>query len=118
VLEQPAVQRAVTREADRQTRQRIEQMDQAPSRTERAREQRRTSVTVKKMFWTDLYVALTHAARLLNDATSELDRTGMPAGRSGDILKASRVVEKAAKRFSAAATLRAVGAPMDDTGTA
>lgn len=116
VYEQPVVRKAVDRHVDRELRQAAAAFNREhkiPTRTERNREQRRLSVVVNRMFWRDLLFELGKLNRMLGEANGEFERTGLPEGQAGDIIRAVRNLSKAADRFATTATARAVGKPMN-----
>lgn len=115
VYEAPAVKQAVDRQVDRQLKQAVAEWNREtgkPTRTEETHDRRRRSVLVNRVFWRDFLYDLQKLNRLLNEATAELDRTGLPDGQAGDIIKAARNVRKAADQFTAAASEHAIGSPM------
>ena len=115
VYEQPEVRKAVDRHVDRELRQAAAAANRdsgAPTRTEQTRDRRRLSVMVNRTFWRDLLWAIDKASGLLNEAAGELERTGLPEGQSGEIIRAARNLSKAAERFGEAAGEHAIGSPM------
>lgn len=116
VYEQPVVRKAVDRHTERELRQAAAAARRdagVPSRTEQTRNRRRLSPVVNRIFWRDLLWAIDKAARLLNESGGELERTGLPEGQSGDIIKAARSLSKAADRFAVAAAKHAIGSPIN-----
>ena len=115
VYEQPVVREQVKRHSERQLRQAAAEWNRdhgIPTRTEAARDKRRISVVVNRIFWRDLLWALQGAAKLLGEAIGELERTGLPAEHAGAVIKAAKSIEGAAERFRKMATARAVGEPL------
>lgn len=115
IFEQPVVRKEVRRHVDREIRQAAREWNQdhdIPTRTEEARDKRRLYPVMNRVFWRDLLWALEKAAKLLNDAAGELERTGLPEEHAGAVIKAARSVGAAADRFGKTATARAVGSAM------
>lgn len=115
VADAPVVRKVEDRHADRRLRAETAAWNREhdnPTRTETDRDRRLRSVVVHRDFWTDLLIAMQVATRRLTDATGEVQRSGMPKGQSGEIIRAARNLTKAADRFETAITDAGIGQAM------
>lgn len=115
IYQTPAVQKAIDKQVNRELRQRATEFRKAagqPSHTEQTQTRRRVSVLENRFYWRNLLSTIESMTRSLNEATAELERTGMPKAEGGDILRAARKLVRAAEKFTAATSSTAVGKPM------
>jgi hypothetical protein len=83
-----------------------------PTRAQTERDDRRLSVLQGDTFWARVAQELTSATRAVNEATGEVERTGLPRSRSGDLIKQARALARAVERFEQAATAAGIGQAM------
>jgi len=112
VADAPVVRKVQERHADRRLREAVKQSNRdagIPTRTDSDRDARRSSTVVNHSYWFKLLTDINITTRGLNDATGELDRTGLPKKGSGEIIKAARTLARAAERFAEAARAAGIG---------
>jgi len=115
VADAPQVRQVQERHADRRLRAEAAAANRAagiPTRTEEAREDRRTSTLENKIFWRDVVAKMQNATRALNEAATELERSGLPRSGSGEIIRAARTLARAAERLAENAAEAGIGRAM------
>jgi hypothetical protein len=115
VADAPVVRKVEERHADRRLRAEVNAFhreNSIPTRTQDQRDDRRVSSVSNSSFWFKMLSDMKVATRSLNEATSELDRTGLPRSGSGEVIKANRALLRAAERFEEAASRAGIGTAM------
>lgn len=115
VADAPAVRKVEQAHADRRLRAETAAFNRnhgIPTRNAHERETRRLSVVTNDAFWVRTMAAVQQATRALNEAVSELDRTGLPSAGSGQLVRATRALSRAAERFEQSCTTAGVGRAM------
>ena len=117
IADAPIVREVQARHTDRRLRQEAAEFNaeyDIPTRTETAREGRLVSTAQNDLFWQQTTMTMRGATRAVNDAHSEIERTGLPRSNSGDLIKEARALGRAAKRLEESATEAALGNAMSD----
>ncbi len=115
VADAPVVQKVQEKHADRRHRERERAWNREqkiPTRTEESRERRLHSNVENQFYWRTMLVKVEDAIRAMNDASNELDRTGLPRAGSGEIIRKVRTLARAADRFTEAASTTGIGSAM------
>jgi predicted transcriptional regulator len=115
VADAPIIREAQQRIARRQMKEEAATFNREhdiKTRTEKERARRLTSVEEKQFFWRILLGDINEAIRKLGEATSEVERTGLPRKDSGEIIRKARALARAAERFEQAATSAGIGQAM------
>jgi hypothetical protein len=115
VADTPVVREAQDRVANRQLKEKAAVFNREhdiPTRTTKERARRLTSLEEKQFFWRNVLGDINFAIGKLGEATSEVERTGLPRRDSGEIIRRARALARAAERFEQAATSAAIGEAM------
>jgi hypothetical protein len=115
VADAPAVRKVTEQHADRRIRADAAAFNKehgVATRTEGDRDKRRLSVVNNSSFWFRILGDIQHATRTLGEATGEVERTGLPRSGSGEMVRATRALIRAAQRFEQAATDAGIGQAM------
>jgi hypothetical protein len=115
VADAPVVRKVEERHAERRHRADMAEWNRergVPTRTNAERDKRRLSVVMNDSFWFRTLTSVKQAKKALTDAIGELDRTGIPQARSGELIRDVRALARAAERFEEAANSTGVGKAM------
>jgi hypothetical protein len=115
VADAPVVRKQAQRNAERRERAAVAAFNREvgiPTRTAAGREKRRLSMVESKFHWLLVASAVKDATRKLAEATGEVERTGLPVSGSGEIIRETRALIRAAQRFEQAAAEAGVGKAM------
>jgi hypothetical protein len=112
VADAPQVRKIQERHTDRRFKEQARVFNREhhiQTQAEKRNEIRRTSQTIIRNNWGSFGLNVRTMARGLGDFTGELERTGLPAEDSGEIIRAVRALGRACDRFVQAATEAAIG---------
>ena len=115
VSDNPIVRKVEDRNENRRLKQEAAEWNREHgirTRTQRKHDLRAEYVTINRSFWRGLLADARNLTRVLNDGVGELERTGMPNGEAGEIIKAARTLAKAADRFAETAAGHGIGKAM------
>lgn len=112
VADAPAVRKVQERHAERRVRAEAAAFNRehgVSTRTQTEREGRRLSVVQNDHAWVKWLADINAAIRSVSEATSEVERTGLPRSGSGEVIKRARALGRAVERFEDAATEAGIG---------
>jgi transposase len=115
VADDPQVRKVEERHVDRRLKAEMATFNrehQIPTRSQENRDNRRLFTSYNRNFWGELLIHTDSLIKRYGEAASELERTGLPRERSGEIIRKARALARAVERFDQAATSAGVGKAM------
>lgn len=115
VADAPEVRKVQEQHVDRRLREEVRAANQASgttTRTTKQRDQRRQSNVINAAFWFKCKSDLGIALRAVQEARTELARTGLPNRDAGQIIKSARALARACEQFVEDARDTGIGSAM------